>query len=148
VQSAWIELCHGGVGEVAAGDDPLVVLLGEDRADEAERRIVGGENAHDVGPPLDLLVQPLDQVVRPDLAPVIERELPERQHITLGLSHRRGRLREPGGETVGDLVQAVADLVGGELGEDGPERGGDHLGVRPGDRGQQVAGVVDPAALP
>lgn len=30
-----VELRHGSVGEVAAGDDPLVVLVGEDGADEA-----------------------------------------------------------------------------------------------------------------
>ena len=32
----FVELGHRGVGEVAAGDGPLVVLVGEHGADEAD----------------------------------------------------------------------------------------------------------------
>ena len=53
-----------------------------------------------------------------------------------------------GGEGVGDFVVAGSQLVGVGEGEDRPERRGDHLLVCLGDEGEQVAGVVDPAALP
>ncbi len=40
-----VEFGHGRVGEVAAGDGPLVVLVGEDCADEADGGGVVGEDA-------------------------------------------------------------------------------------------------------
>src|SRR5688572_26756459 len=51
-----------GLGEalgthVAAGDGPLVGLLGEQSADETDHGGPVGEDAHDVGAPPDLLVQ-------------------------------------------------------------------------------------------
>jgi hypothetical protein len=45
--------------EVAASFGPLVVLLGQDRADEPDQGVAAGEDADDVGPPADLAVQPL-----------------------------------------------------------------------------------------
>ena len=45
------------------------------------------------------------------------------------------------------VVPLGGDLLGAHLGEDRPEGGGHHLLVAFGDRGQQVAGEVDPAAL-
>ena len=42
---------------VAAGFGPFVVLLGQDGADQAEDRLAGGEDAHHVGAPADLLVE-------------------------------------------------------------------------------------------
>jgi hypothetical protein len=56
---------------VAAGDGPFVVLFGEDGADEPDDRRAVGEDADDVGAAADLLVQPLERVVRPELAPVL-----------------------------------------------------------------------------
>jgi len=53
-----VEGCQGSFGEVAAGDDPLVVLVAEDGADEPEGGEVGGEDPNDVGAPLDLFVEP------------------------------------------------------------------------------------------
>jgi hypothetical protein len=44
---------------VAARFGPLVVLLGEHGADQADDRAAVREDAHDVGAPPDLLVQPL-----------------------------------------------------------------------------------------
>jgi hypothetical protein len=51
---------HRGLGEVAAGDGPLVVLIGEDGADEADRGGGVGEDPDDVGASLDLLAEPFD----------------------------------------------------------------------------------------
>ena len=43
---------------VAAGFGPLVVLLGEDGADEADDGVAAGEDPDHVGPPPDFLVEP------------------------------------------------------------------------------------------
>jgi hypothetical protein len=51
------------------------VLLGEQGADQADDRGAVGEDADDVGAAADLLVQPLERVVRPELAPVLLRKL-------------------------------------------------------------------------
>ena len=62
---------HGGFGEVAAfGDCHSSWVSSEDGADEAEDGGVVGEDADDVGAALDLFVDPLERVRRPDLAPV------------------------------------------------------------------------------
>jgi hypothetical protein len=45
--------------EVAAALGPVVVLLGEDGADEADDRIAVGEDADDVGAAAYLAVEPL-----------------------------------------------------------------------------------------
>ncbi len=54
---------------VAAGFGPCVVLLGQDRADQAVEGGAVGEDADHVGATPDLLVQPLLRIVRPDLPP-------------------------------------------------------------------------------
>ena len=59
------------------------MLLGEDRADESEDRVVVGEHADDVGGPLDLLVDPLERVRRADLAPVMPGEDGVGGHVVL-----------------------------------------------------------------
>jgi hypothetical protein len=46
----------------------FVVLLHQDRADEADYGVVVGKDANDIGPPLDLAVEPLDGIGRADLA--------------------------------------------------------------------------------
>jgi hypothetical protein len=47
---------------------PLVVQVGQDRTDEPDDGGVVGEDAHDLGPAFDLLVDPLQGVGAPDLA--------------------------------------------------------------------------------
>ncbi len=69
---------HGGVGdggeagagedveaEVAAAFGPLVVLLGEYRADEADEGVAVGEEPDDVGAPADFAVEPFDRYLEP-----------------------------------------------------------------------------------
>jgi hypothetical protein len=50
------------------------VVLGDDGGGQAGDGGLVGEDAHDVGAALELLVEPLQWVRRPDLAPVSNRE--------------------------------------------------------------------------
>jgi len=54
---------------VAASFDPLVVLLDEDGADEADDAAAVREDPDDVGAPADLAVEAFAGVVAPDLPP-------------------------------------------------------------------------------
>jgi len=53
---------------------PLVVLLQEHGADEADGAGLVGEDADDGAAPLDLLVEPFERVGRVQLGPVLARE--------------------------------------------------------------------------
>ncbi len=64
---------------------PLVGLLEQHGADQADHRVPVGEDADDVGAAPDLLVQPLLGVVGPDLAPGLAGEAGERQQVVLGV---------------------------------------------------------------
>ena len=59
--------------------------VGQDSADEADDGALVGEDAHHAGSAFDLLVDPLDGVVGPDLGPVRPRERGERQDLGLGV---------------------------------------------------------------
>jgi hypothetical protein len=62
-------------GHVASTlDGPLVVLFEQQRADEADDGAVVGEDADDVGAPLDLAVEAFDRVGAVELGPVRLRE--------------------------------------------------------------------------
>ena len=86
-----VEVSRVAHGEVAAVRClPLVVLLGEDCADEPEDCVVVGEHADDVGAPLDLLFDPLERVRGPDLAPVMPGEDGGAGHIVLRVREHAG----------------------------------------------------------
>lgn len=56
-----VDLGHGAFGEVAAvGGLPLVVLVDEHGSDEADDRVVVGEEFNDIRASLDLLVDPFE----------------------------------------------------------------------------------------
>ena len=57
---------------------PLVVLLDQDRAGQAQQRGGVGEHTDDVGAAFDLLIDPFQRVRRSDLPPVPLRERRER----------------------------------------------------------------------
>jgi hypothetical protein len=62
-----VEQGHGGFGEVAAiADLPFIVRLDQDGAGQPEQGFGVGEDAGDVGAALDLLVEPLQRIGRPD----------------------------------------------------------------------------------
>jgi hypothetical protein len=71
--------------EVAAPDEPLVVLLDDDRGGEADQRAVVGEDADDVGAPADLAVDAFERVGRAQLRPVVCREGVEGEQVLLCL---------------------------------------------------------------
>ena len=54
---------------IAAGLGPFIVLLGQHGADQAGDGVAAREDADHVGPPADLLVEPLLRIVGPDLPP-------------------------------------------------------------------------------
>jgi hypothetical protein len=56
---------------------PLVVLLGQQRAQQADHRRPIGEDADHRAAPLELLVQSLQRVRVVDLAPMLGREVVE-----------------------------------------------------------------------
>ena len=83
-----VELGYGGFGEVAAFvlDVPLVVVYGEDRAGETFEG--GGVRDHpdDIRTALDLPVQALEWVRRPDLLLARPREVGERGQVRSGFA--------------------------------------------------------------
>jgi hypothetical protein len=59
----WAELAKRLGAEVAAGDLPLVVLLGEDGTYQANYSAVVGEDAYHVSAAFDLLVQAFLEII-------------------------------------------------------------------------------------
>ena len=105
------------------------MLLGEDRADESEDRVVVGEHADDVGAPFDLLVDPLERVRGPDLAPVMPGEDGVGGHVVHRVREHGGGFGQGAFEPGGDLTQLAACSVRVWLGEDHANERGDHLGL-------------------
>src|SRR5699024_4484169 len=66
---------------VSAALDPFVVLLGQDRPDQADEGVTVGEDPDHVGTSADLSVQPLGGVVGPDLTPGLLRERGECKYL-------------------------------------------------------------------
>ena len=62
---------HRFGGEVAAGDEPFVVLFDQQRAGEADHGGVVGEDPDDVGAAADLAVDALERVGGAQLGPVL-----------------------------------------------------------------------------
>jgi hypothetical protein len=79
---------------VASSLGTLVVLFGQDGADEANESVAVGEDPDDVSAAADLPVQVLGRVVRPDLAPDLFREVGERQDVCPRCVEVLGDLRE------------------------------------------------------
>jgi hypothetical protein len=108
---------------VPAGLGPFIVLLGQHGTDEADDGVAAGKDAHDVGPPADLLVQTA-RVVAPDLAPDLAREGGEGQDVVAGVVQVRGGLRELRLQGRHDLGVLGANRGCAGLLEDGPHQGG------------------------
>ena len=93
-------------------DGPFVVLLHQDRADEADDGVIVREDADDVGAALDLAVEPLDGIGRTDLVPVLLGKVHEGENVDLGLVEQRGKLGQLGAQLIGDLTPLLAGAVG------------------------------------
>ena len=127
---------------------PLVVLLHEDGADEADDGRLVREDADDIGPALHFLVQALQWVGGVKLGTVLGRERQVGEHIVLALVHQVGEFGPARSELIGDLTP---DLSGGRLVglQEGLAQGGGDDGVLAfRHMGQGVAHPVDSAALP
>ena len=137
-----------GREHAAALQLPVLVLLQQHRSYQTGDRGVVGEDADHPGAALDLLIDPLEQVGAPDLAPVGRREVAERQHVLPGLVHQLSGLGETLSERGGQVIPAAEDLGCVLLGEHAAQRGGDHALMGLWNALQQVAGEMDTAALP
>jgi len=94
------------------------VLLEKYAAGEPKRRSAVGEDANDVGPALDLLVDAFERVGRRDLSPVLARERHVRDHVVFGIEEQVGPLRIPLSESVGDEPELGSGLLDAGRGED------------------------------
>src|SRR5215211_4840104 len=106
------------------------MLLSQDRANQADDRRVVREDPDHIGAALDLLIESFERVVRPDLPPVLARERQVGEYVSLGAVEQIGEAGVTGAEAVGDLAPLVASHSRVWLGEDGPDRGRDHLSSR------------------
>jgi hypothetical protein len=75
---------------IVALSRPVVALFGQHGTDEAGGARVTGEDVIDIGPALDLFVDPLQGLGGPGLAPVLEGEGAEREDVGLGLAPHVG----------------------------------------------------------
>ena len=84
---------HRFGGEVAALHQPLVVLLEQQRAGEADHGLVVGEDPDDVRAAADLFVDALQRVRGAELGPVLARERVERGQVLFGFLEQLADLR-------------------------------------------------------
>src|SRR4051812_7128187 len=75
---------HRLAGGVGARDEPLVILLRQQGAGEADDGLVVGEDADDVGAAADFLVDAFQRVGGAQLGPVLARQLIEGDQVLLG----------------------------------------------------------------
>ena len=126
----------------------MLVLLQQHRPHQACDRRVVGEDAHHAGAALDFLVDALEQVGAPDLAPVGLREVAEGEHVLPGLQQQLRGPWEPFSKRGGQVLPAGQDVTSFFLGKHRAQRRGHHALVSFWNPLQQVPGEMDPAALP
>jgi hypothetical protein len=80
------------------------VLLREDCAGEANDRGPVRKDADDIGTSADFLVEPLERIVGPDLAPVRLREGAEGEDVGGRVRQQDGGLREASFELIDDAT--------------------------------------------
>jgi hypothetical protein len=111
----WLrDLGQGGLGDEApALQLPFLLLLQQLAAHQAADRGVVREDADHVGASHDLLVEPLQRVGAPDLAPVRLGAVEERQHVVAGGFHHWHSTRELLAQHFGDPLPVAAHMIGG-----------------------------------
>lgn len=78
-------------GQVSGSlDRPLIILLEQQRTDEAHDGIVVWKDADDLGSPLDFSIQSLDRICAVKLGPVLFGKGHVGQHIFFGTVHEGG----------------------------------------------------------
>ena len=111
-------------------DGPFVVLLQQQRADQADDGRFVWKDTDDVAAPLDLAVEPLQGVGRVDLGAMLGRELHVGQHVSLRFVHEGSQFRHTRAGLICDLAPL---LFGGRrvvLGEGGADPGRDDAALR------------------
>jgi hypothetical protein len=106
-------------------DRPFVILLEQDRPNEPDYRVPVGEDADDVGAPLDLAVEALDRIGAVQFGTVLDGEGHVGEHVGFGLVKERGELGQLGEKLIGDPTSLSLGGVGVVLGEGGGDEGGD-----------------------
>lgn len=104
--------------DVAPSHRPCVVLLEKHGAGQPESGSAVREDARDIGPALDLLVDPLERVGGSDLGPVITGKRDMDNKIILGFEAKRGNLRTAALKPVRDETELGSGVF------DGPRREG------------------------
>lgn len=76
-----MEFAHGRLAEVASTGLPLIIGLDEHRSHKTDHGIAIREDAHHIGTPFDLAVQPFQRIGGVDARPVLWGEVHEREHL-------------------------------------------------------------------
>ena len=136
------------MGEVAAADEPLVILLDEQCAGEPDQGGVVGVDADDVGAPADLAVDALERVGASQLGPVLARERVEGEQVVLGVQSSWATFGATGSSRSTTSASRSRASWPELACEDLAHRGGDHRLLALGAVAQHVAQEVHRAALP
>src|SRR6185312_8258695 len=134
--------------QVPALQLPLVVLLEQQRANETRYGGFVREDAHDIGAPLDLGVEPLQWVCGVDLHAMRLREGHEGEHVGLGVIHQRCELGELGSELIGDDAPLLDRRFVRVLREHGVDQREHHLPLTLAGVRERRAQKMHAAALP
>ena len=100
--------------EVAVRFQPVLVHLGRERADQAQAAFGVGEDPDDVGAPLDLLVQPLQEVGRLQVLVVLARQPVKAQRlrdVLLDPAAELGIGRLPFGEPRREVAPGLGEIA-------------------------------------
>ena len=108
------DLGHGGLGEKApALQLPFLLLLPQLATYQPHDRSVVGEDADHVGASFDLLIEALEGVGAPHLAPVLLGKVEEGQHVVSGGVHHGHGCWELLAEHLGDPLSVATHLIRG-----------------------------------
>ena len=123
------------------------MLLGEYRADQADDRGAGGEDADDVRRSAVLLVQPLERIVRSELAPVLLGK-PVKSSRSGAASARSAAAAGKRSSSARRRRRAARPLCLRRAGRRSSERSSRRSSVSPSGHGLAGCDGVRPAALP
>ena len=129
-------------------DNPLIILLQEDCADEPDDRRLIGKDADDFGSPLDLAVETLDRIRGVQLRPMRGGEAHIGERVGFGFVHQRREPRQLGAQLVVDLAPLCARGRRVVLSEGGGDESGNDAPAALAGMGERVAEEVNSAAPP
>jgi len=114
------------VAEVAAADEPFVVLFDHDAGGEPDEGAVVGEDADDVGAAADLAVEPFERVGRAELGAVVGGEGVEGEQVVFCFFEQVVDLRQRRLEPFERLADQLARLAAAVGVEDRADQRGQH----------------------